>query len=323
VTPRGQAVVHPHAPELGWARRLLGSLHVTGVFWFRSAYWAMTRLPDGASDVVIVGSVTCFFLALRRIRKAIASNLEAVLGPCGFWERQRRIYRTMYSFARCHGERYQYLRRPLSFTVAVEGREHVESALRSGEGLIFVTAHLGHWESASHLISSDLGRETHVVREEKLDPRAQEFIRQILTGAGESRFTTHFASDDPRLGILLLDALRQGHVVALQGDRPRTGGRSLSVLLFGREMPLPVGPAALARAAGVCLVPIFSFREGRRRYRICVREPIRVATESTRDSAIGMATRRLASEIEWAIRRTPYQWFCFKRLWPPPAGDRG
>jgi lauroyl/myristoyl acyltransferase len=26
--------------------------------------------------------------------------------------------------------------------------------------------------------------------------------------------------------------------------------------------------------------------------------------------------RRVAAEIEWAIRRAPHQWFCFKRLWP-------
>jgi KDO2-lipid IV(A) lauroyltransferase len=330
VRPEGHSIEHPHAPELSWARRVLGPLHVTGVLWFKSAYWAMGRLPGRAVDLVILGAVTGFFFALRRVRRAIASNLEAVLGPCGFWERQRRIYRTMHAFAWCYAERYEYLQHCEDFMVAVDGREHFESASRGGAGVIFATAHLGVWETASHLISSDLGRDAHVVREEEIDPRAQEFIRRILDQGSERRYTTHFASDDPRLAILLAQALREGRIVALQADRPRVGGRSWTALLFGQTMSLPIGPAVLARAAGVCLVPIFCFREGRRRYRLCIREPIRVATDGPRAAAIGAPLQRLASEIEWAIRREPHQWFCFKRLWPeqrrsgslPPKGAR-
>jgi lauroyl/myristoyl acyltransferase len=81
-------------------------------------------------------------------------------------------------------------------------------------------------------------------------------------------------------------------------------------------MPLPLGPAALARAASVCLVPVFSFRTGRRRYRVCVRERILVNAGGDRASAIREATDRLAREIEWAIRQEPHQWYCFHELWP-------
>jgi lauroyl/myristoyl acyltransferase len=316
---KADSIQHPHAPELTWTRRVLGPFHVTGVFWFKIAYWGMDRVPQPLMDLITVCAVVGFFFALRRIRKAIASNLEAVLGPCGFWERQLRIYRTMYAFSWCYEERYAYLQRPERFTVSVEGREHLERASEGGAGVIFVTAHVGVWETASHLISSDLGREAHVVREEELDPRAQEYIQEILDRAGERHYTTHFASDDPSLAIVLARALREGSIVALQADRPRAGGRSWPATLFGRPMPLPMGPAVLARAAGVCLVPIFCFREGRRRYRLFMREPIRVPAEGARGAALGEPMGRLASEIEWAIRQKPHQWFCFKRLWPEPG----
>lgn len=316
--PERPSIEHPHAPELSWARRILGPLHITGVFWFKITYWGMDRLPGPVMDVFTVCAVIGFFIALRRIRKAIASNLEAALGPCGFWQRQLRIYRTMYAFAWCYEERYAYLQRPERFTIAVEGREHFEAASQGGAGVIFVTAHVGVWETASHLISSDLGRDAHVVREEELDPSAQEYIQKILGRAGESHYTTHFATDDPSLALTLARALRNGSVVALQADRPRAGGRSWPAVLFGRPMPLPIGPGVLARATGVCLVPIFCFREGRRRYRLFMREPIRVAAEGTRDAALALPMARLASEIEWAIRREPHQWFCFKRLWAEP-----
>ena len=147
-----------------------------------------------------------------------------------------------------------------------------------------------------------------------MDPRAQDFIRELLDRGG-GNCVTHFSGDDPTLSFELADALRQGEIVALQGDRPRAGGRSVIVSLFGRPMPLPIGPAALARAAGVPIVPVFSFREGRFLIRATVRPPFHVASTADRLADIAGAVHHLAAEIEWAIRQRPYQWFCFRKLW--------
>ncbi|MEM8963416.1 MAG: hypothetical protein AAGD38_18180, partial [Acidobacteriota bacterium] len=88
------------------------------------------------------------------------------------------------------------------------------------------------------------------------------------------------------------------------------------VELFGRPLELPVGPIALARAAACPVVPVFFFRSGRRRAEIVVREPFRVARTQSPTADLEAAMQRLAEEVEWAIRRRPFQWFCFRRLWP-------
>jgi lauroyl/myristoyl acyltransferase len=311
-----RTIERPQAPALGWARRLLGTFHVTGAFWFRLPYWAMSWLRGGALRLAVLVFTSGFFVALRQIRAAIAANLEAVLGPAGFWERQRRLFRTFHAFAWCYAERYEALHYPDRFAVVPEGLENLQAAAGPGEGFIFVTAHVGHWETASHQIAAILQREAHVVREEEIDTRAQAFMQEILRLHGEVRYTTHFASDDPRLGLELAEALRQGHVVALQGDRPRAGGRTVNARLFGRSVELPLGPAALARTVDVALVPTFSFREGRHRYRVVFRKPIRVSRDAPRAQALDEAVERLAADIEWAIRQQPHQWFCFRKLWP-------
>jgi KDO2-lipid IV(A) lauroyltransferase len=117
-------------------------------------------------------------------------------------------------------------------------------------------------------------------------------------------------------GMELLDALRRGDIVAMQGDRPRAGGRSIDATLFGRPFPLPPGPAALARTADAPLLPVFVLREGRRRYRVVFRPPIHVPRTGDRAADLTATMRQVAAEIEWAIRRAPHQWFCFRRLWP-------
>ncbi|HVR96903.1 MAG TPA: lysophospholipid acyltransferase family protein [Thermoanaerobaculia bacterium] len=304
----------PHAPEAGWVRRLLGPFYVTGVFWFRIHRWGVQRVPEWALGSTVWLFSLFFYVALRNIRAAIASNLEAVLGPCGWWERERRIFRTMWTFAWSLSERYERLSTDRRFTIESESWEHWQEMGESGEGFILVTAHVGNWEVGSMVPAAEEKRRVHLVREAETDPRAQRFIADLIRSRSCNLYTTHFA-EDPQLGMLLLDALRQGEIVALQGDRPRCGGKVAEVELFGRPFPIPVGPAALARAAGVPILPVFVLREGRRRYRCSIREPIRVAQSDDRHRDIEEALARFAGELQWAIRRQPHQWFCFRKLW--------
>jgi KDO2-lipid IV(A) lauroyltransferase len=305
----------PHAPERGWSWRLLGSFHVTGIFWYRFHLWGVRTLPSPLVGVFIAIFTTFFFPLLRRIRVAIASNLEPVLGPCGWWERQFRIYRTMWSLAWCLSERYERLGTDRSFEVEAEGYEIWQQVAQPGRGLLLVTAHLGNYEVGSMLPSRLDRRNVRVVREPEVDARAQAFFQEVVAQFREPGFTTHFQTDDPLQGMALLEALRRGEIVAVQGDRPRGGARSIPTTLFGRPFPLPAGPAALARAAGVPLLPVFVFREGRRRYRSVFRPPILVAHSRSRAADLADAMIRVAAEVEWAIRRAPHQWYCFKRLW--------
>jgi lauroyl/myristoyl acyltransferase len=306
----------PHAPETGWARRLLGRFHVTGVFWYRFHGEGIGRIPQWSVVPVVGIFTTFFFLVLMKIRAAVASNLEAVLGKAGWLRRQVRIYRTLHSFAWSLTERYERLVTTRRFEVLADGLPLWHELCASSEGFILVTAHLGNWEVASMLPAASQDRPVHVVREAEGDPRAQEYIAELMRRQQASApHTTHFA-EDPQLGMLLLDALRRGEIVALQGDRPRTGGKVAIVSLFGRPFPLPLGPASLARASGAPLVPVFVYREGRRRYRCELRPPIRVPSTEDRAADLEPALNRFAADLERAIARQPYQWFCFRRLWP-------
>ncbi len=306
----------PQAPQGGLTRRLLGRFYVTGSFWYRLHLWGVSVLPNWAIWFFITLFTTFFFVALRRIRKAIANNLEVVLGPTGWWQRQRRIYRTMWNLAWCLSERYERLSGTREAALTLRGEEVWRRLLDGPEGFVIATAHIGSWETA--LLNPAAGRERtiHVVREEEMDPRAQELVSELVRDGSGANVKMHFVSgDDARLAGELLGALRVGDVVAVQGDRPRSGGRAAAVKIFDRDLELPVGPVALARAAQVEIVPLFCFRRGRLDSEVVVREPFRVARTSDRRADVEHALERLASEIEWAIRESPFQWFCFRDLW--------
>ena len=91
----------------------------------------------------------------------------------------------------------------------------------------------------------------------------------------------------------------------------------MEVSLFGRPFDLPTGPAALARAAGVPLMPVFVFREGRLQSRIVICDVIEVDRSNDRKGDVSAAMQRVAANLEWAIRQRPNQWFCLREIWPP------
>ena len=314
--PAAVAAAQPHAPQVSWLRRVLGPFYVTGVFWYWLPTVAPRLLPGWAFVPTEAFFGTAFTFFLHNIRRAIRYNLPAVLGPCGFWAGQMRTLRIIVNFSMCFGDRYERLVRAHRFRVVVEGREIWEEASRSGRGIILVTAHIGAWDAMSQLAPSDLARDVHVVREEEIDPASQAFIRRLVQ-QGDPNCHTHFANGDPGLGLRLKQALERGDLVALQGDRPRVGSRSVVASLFGRSMDLPVGPAVLARLTGAELLPVFCFRERHYLYRIVFRPAVRVRSDLGRGQAEEAATRALGREIEWAIRHRPYQWFALGRVWHP------
>lgn len=310
-----------HAPEPTWGRRLLGDFHVTGVAWLR-VHRALARvLPDPLVRVAIALATPVCFLALVRMRRAIASNLAPVLGPCGWLERQRRSYRTMREFAWCLTERYERLLTERPFAVETEAIEHWRAVADSGRGFVMVTAHLGLYEAGSMVPAAKEARRVHLVREPEVDPRAQALIRATVAAAEGAHYTMHFQDGDPALGLALVEALGRGEVVAVQGDRPRTGSRTVAATLFGRPFPMPAGPAALARTAGVPLLPVFAIRAGRRRFRLVFRPPIEAPRTRDRNADLAQATCAITREIETAIRRAPHQWFVFRELWPARRAD--
>ena len=315
--PRSGAWAAPHAPEAGAGSRLLGPLRVTGAFWYRFHHFGVRVVPRPLVAIPVHAFTLLFFFGLLRIRRAIADNLIPLLGPAGFFARQRRIHRTMLSFAWCLTERYEWLSGVGLPRVELDGIEHWERVAASPAGVILVTAHVGNWEIGASLPASREGRRIHVVREEELDPRAQRFIADLLRRRMGELFVTHFAREDLRLGVALCEALGAGDLVALQIDRPRAGGRTLPVELFGRPFELPVGPFALARTSGAQLLPVFVLREGRLRYRLRFHPPIVVARSADRERDLAEAARAASEEVARAIRRAPHQWFCFRNLWAP------
>ena len=300
-----------HAPTLGPLRRWLGPFYFTGVFWYRFHLWGMKVLPEWSKPAVVAFFSAVFYTLLGRVRRAVDANLTLVLGPAGFFARQRRVFRTIHVFGWCLSERYEQFVPGLEFEFERVNQKTYEKLVQSGEGILIATAHVGCWELGSSVPAEQEGRPLHIVRERELDPQSQAFVQSLIEERAGGIYRTHFASDDAALGLELLAALQRGEMVALQVDRPRVGGRVSRQNLFGKPFDLPLGPVVLARTAGVPVLPVFTLREGRRRYKLVFGEPLRLSSDVDLQAAEAQILEPLARAIESVVRERPEQWFCF------------
>jgi lauroyl/myristoyl acyltransferase len=174
----------------------------------------------------------------------------------------------------------------------------LDAALAPGRGAVVVSAHLGPFELVPAAVA-ELGHRPAVVVRESYDPRLDALVDAHRTGRGVN--VIHRGRHGA--GVRALRALRRGQPLGLLPDLP-TRVERVSVTLLGRPAELAVGPARLARLAGVPLLVATAARPpGSRRHRLRVR---RISLLDTDDDA--RLTQRIADELSQAIHEAPHQW---------------
>jgi lauroyl/myristoyl acyltransferase len=115
-----------------------------------------------------------------------------------------------------------------------------------------------------------------------------------------------------QLPFELLNALRQGQIVSIQGDRVVGDVASREAVLFGRRVRLPEGPFMLAFVAQVPIFPLFVIRAGYHHYKIiaCPTIECRRGTEP-RDVSIDQAIKEWCRTLENVLAPHWSQWFSF------------
>src|SRR5438477_6486625 len=101
--------------------------------------------------------------------------------------------------------------------------------MQPGGGAILLTAHMGSYDLAAHLFAERSGHRIIMVRAPERDPETHAYEEQRKADEVQIEFNVK-ASD---LAIDLLHAVRDGGIVAIQGDRVTGGIADLPVMLFG------------------------------------------------------------------------------------------
>lgn len=279
-----------------------------GIFWRKYLYWAGRNCPVFLEPLAMVYFSLFFLLFAGKVRRHLLS-VHRILFPNDHlitrWFRALRVYM---SFSATLSDQARFREAQWPFDWEFEGDEHFESMAQRTDGTILLTAHMGNYDVGSALFASKLNRRITTVRAPEIDPSTHSFE----SGKNDDQVRVGYAGLDPTLSIDLIQELRSGGIVAIQGDRLLPGQAGCRAQFLSTTVHFPAGPFLLARATGLPITPIFISRVGLRRYRVITCPPIHVPKLSNqRDQDIQPATQLWANQLSKIVQPYWKQWYPF------------
>ena len=253
----------------GWWRRF----GVFGDLPTRFLRRGLGSAPWFLEPVLVAGWTLLFFLVAGRQRRAVAGNLRALFPEWGGLRACWGALRVFHHFAAVYVDALRVETGTGGVDWAVEGLEHFEELAGRRDGCLILTAHMGNYDMAAPLFSGMFGRTVYAVRAPEREPEMRRIKEAELREKEERHpeFRTLYNEGGEMLGVELARLLREGMVVAVQGDRVVFEVSGMEAELEpGLIMTLPRGPLMLARLTGAPVYPLFILRDGWRRYRVKV-----------------------------------------------------
>ena len=296
------------------APHLFRRFAVRGVFWREYLDWALRHVPFYLQPILLVWMTVFFFFFAASVRRALVSNFALILpGSSPFWNHLR-AFHTLLNFAWTITDGAKYKLTKCEFRYEIEGAEFLDQ-LAAAPGAIVLTAHMGNYDLGAAIFARKFEREIRMVRAPEPDRETEQHLQAGLNQAGAGAVKVDYNTGGALLSFDLLNAIRGGAIVSIQGDRAMAGVVNETGPLFGRSVPLPSGPFSLALAAQVPIFPLFIVRTGYRRYRIVACAPIQVRrTQNTRREEIVSGLTAWRRVLENVVKKYPAQWFAFVPL---------
>ena len=291
-----------------------GKFAVESVLWRRVIDWSVAHVPAIFHRPLIWIAALLFFFIAGPARKALLRNLSLVR-PRGWWiTNYFRVVRVFANFGWSLTDSAVYRILRARFRYELEGSRYLDQ-LGAAKGAIVLTAHMGNYDLGAALFAERFHRGIKMVRAPEPDALAAQHVDLALQQSSGGAVQVGYSSGGGSLALDLLNDLRNGEIISIQGDRVVGDVGRAPVKFFGREVFLPSGPFVLALAAETPVYPLFIIRTGYRKYKIVARPPI-VCSRSgrSRDEAVNEAMQTWAKVLEEIAACYWPQWFAFSPL---------
>jgi KDO2-lipid IV(A) lauroyltransferase len=190
------------------------------------------------------------------------------------------------------------------------GREHLDTALAKGNGVIALGAHLGNF----FLVGTRLAMEGYTTSVLINQPKDSEFAQ--LMDDYRMRIQQKTIHARPRREALrqLGEVLRRNEIAVVIADEYR-GNHGIHVPLFGRTVLARRGPATMALRTGAAVVPVYLVRDQGRGLKMIVEPELDLIRTDRGKNVVRENTLRITLWLETTVRTYPDQWNWMSIRW--------
>ena len=187
----------------------------------------------------------------------------------------------------------------------IDGKKRLEAMLEenraNGTGCMFVTAHLGSWESVGWVLSKLSHSNCYALARRPNCKALTRFFDKFRCRLGMKVLLI----DRPLLLKEMVGTLKTGGFLAVAMDQRPAGGRKTTVNFLDRETDFVCGPAIAARMADAPVYAVFCVRKGPMHYELISKEVV-PAGHGIKDT--NELTQKMATAIEGVVDQYPEQW---------------
>jgi predicted LPLAT superfamily acyltransferase len=260
---------------------------------------------------LLLHPICCYFLLFSpKAKKASKKFLTRALNrPVKFKD----IYRHYHCFAACLLDRIALLHNEVErFHLKVQGLDQFHACLNQGRGCLLLGSHLGSFE-----VLRCLAKHHQVPVKLLMYQQNAQTMERIMLQLDPQLAQHIITIGHPRALLEVQEALAQGYVVGILGDRLFSSDKATRCDFLGGKVDFPLGPALLAYLLKVPVLLFFAVYRAKEHYDIYFEHLTlaKLTHRQQRQQLLADFTQRYADRLADHALKAPYNWFNFYDFW--------
>ncbi len=191
------------------------------------------------------------------------------------------------------------------FNITHDGGQYLEAMSNDNSGGFLISAHVGNWEAAGHLMKR-FNRPINIVL---LDAEHEQIKKVIDNAVGERNFKMIPMKADMSHIFKIKEAAEKKELICIHGDRFLPGSKTLRAKFLGHDALFPMGPFAMAAKLGLPVAFVYGMKDSPTHYHFyCSKPQFEVKDKNS-------IFKDYLDLLETMVQRYPNQWFNYFPFW--------
>lgn len=280
-------------------------------FTLRLICFIALNISRGLARLLLWPITLYFFISSPSARFSSRHYLKRIPGYRG---NTLEVIRHIHHFAGTVLDRVYFLTNQFDrFDIKIHDEDRLDEIMSLEKGAIILGAHVGSFDVLRCLAL----RRKHLPLKILMYQDHNAMITRVLDELNPEVAATVINLADPTALLQMKEAMEQGSLVGMLGDRMLEAEKNVSCTFLGDAIALPSGPFTLAEMLKVPVICVFGIYKGGNQYEIyhsLLFDGQKVVGEQRRET-VARLTQKYANSIEGMVKRFPFNWFNFYDYW--------
>jgi predicted LPLAT superfamily acyltransferase len=196
------------------------------------------------------------------------------------------------------------------FTFNFDGEESLHQMVAEGKGGLLLSAHIGNWEIAGHLLQR-LNTKINIVM---FDGEQQQLKEHLEKTTGSRNANIILIKNDLSHIYEMMYALSNNELVCMHADRFLPNNKTIETDFMGEKAFFPAGPFVLASKLRVPVSFVFALKETSYHYHFFA-SPGVVYKNKAEGNLPKNILQAFVAQMTIKVKQYPQQWYNYYQFW--------